>query len=184
MECLVFLLVVMTLFFVFLYKRQIIYVFTYSKFNAMAYEPTTIANYFIQEKSSLGKLTPMKVIKLTYLSYSWYLALSKGELSLLNEKPQAWKYGPVFSSLYDRLKKNGKLEIQSKLPTHNEEVITNEISLFLDKIWGKYGKFTGVELSAMTHADGTPWDESYIPSMNNIISDDMILKHYSPKLTN
>jgi uncharacterized phage-associated protein len=147
----------------------------------MAYEPTTIANYFIQEKSSLGKLTPMKIIKLTYLSYSWYLALTKGESSLLNEKPRAWKYGPVFNSLYNGLKKNGKLEIQSKLPTCNEEVLTDEIVLFLDKIWSKYGEFTGVQLSSMTHADGTPWSDSYVNNENNIISDDMILNHYLPK---
>ena len=49
----------------------------------MAYNPTTVANYFIKNYKS-GDMTPMKVIKLTYLSYCWYLALTKSE-RLLNE---------------------------------------------------------------------------------------------------
>ena len=62
----------------------------------MAYNPTTVANYFIKNYKS-GDMTPMKVIKLTYLSYCWYLALTKSE-RLLNEKAVAWDFGPVFPS--------------------------------------------------------------------------------------
>ena len=33
----------------------------------MSYSPTTIANYFIEKHSKDGELTPMKLLKLTFL---------------------------------------------------------------------------------------------------------------------
>lgn len=148
----------------------------------MKYNPVTVANYFIQEKGKLGKLTPMKLIKLTYLAYSWYLALNNGNQTLINEKPQAWDYGPVFPSLYDSLKRFGRTEIDSILPYENEEVIESVDAEFLNKIWSLYGKYNGVQLSAMTHSEGTPWRKVYKRGCNSIIPDDDILAHYQPKL--
>ena len=29
---------------------------------------------------------------------------------------------------------------------------------FLDRIWDVYGKYTGIQLSNMTHQENTPWD--------------------------
>lgn len=148
----------------------------------MKYNPVTVANYFIQEKGKLGKLTPMKLIKLTYLAYGWYLALNNGNQTLINEKPQAWDYGPVFPSLYDSLKRFGRTEIDSILPYENEEVIESVDAKFLNKIWSLYGKYDGVQLSAMTHSEGTPWRKVYKRGCNYIIPDDAILAHYQPKL--
>lgn len=58
------------------------------------YNPITIANYFIKKYQEDDKLTPMKLIKLTYIAYGWYLALRNGE-KLVSEKPQAWDLGPI-----------------------------------------------------------------------------------------
>lgn len=148
----------------------------------MAYSPTTIANYFIQEKSKFGKLTSMKLIKLVYLAYSWYITLTDGEERLTVEKSQAWKYGPVFPSLYNIIKKEGKIDIEKPLPNDKEEVISQEDSEFLNKIWDLYGKYDGVQLSAMTHAEGTPWREVYCRDCNSEIPDESIIRHYKPRL--
>ncbi|TXK74611.1 DUF4065 domain-containing protein [Mesonia sp. K4-1] len=148
----------------------------------MAYSPTTIANYFIQEKAKFGKLTSMKLIKLVYLAYSWYITLNGKNKPLTLEKAQAWKYGPVFPSLYKVIKREGKINVSEPLPNDKEETISKEDSEFLEKIWDLYGKYNGVELSAMTHAEGTPWREVYCRDCNSEIPDDSIIDHYSPKL--
>lgn len=148
----------------------------------MTYSPITIANYFIQEKGKYGKLTPMKLIKLTYLAYGWYLALKDGEERLISEKPEAWDYGPVFPTLYQSLKKYGRTEIDSILSYDKDEVIDTADSEFLNKIWSMYGKYNGVQLSAMTHSDDTPWKANYTKGCNYQISDEAILEHYRPKL--
>ncbi len=157
-------------------------VFIQTNKNIMAYSPTTIANYFIQEKTKFGKLTSMKLIKLVYLSYAWYITLKGKENPLTNEKAQAWKYGPVFPSLYKVIKSEGKIEVEKSLPNNIEEVISKEDSEFLEKIWDLYGKYDGVELSAMTHAEGTPWRKVYCRDCNSEIPDDLIISHYEPRL--
>lgn len=150
--------------------------------NIMAYNPTTIANYFIQEKTKFGKLTSMKLIKMVYLSYAWYITLKGKENPLTNEKAQAWKYGPVFPSLYKVIKSEGKVEVEKPLRNTTEEVISKEDAEFLEKIWDLYGKYNGVQLSAMTHAEGTPWREVYCRDCNSEIPDDLIISHYEPRL--
>lgn len=148
--------------------------------NTMAYSPTTIANYFIKNHKS-NNMTPMKVIKLTYLSYCWYLALTKTK-KLLNEKAVAWDFGPVFPSLYQSIKYYGKSSIQREIPTHTKEEIQTEDIEFLDRIWLMYGKYDGVYLSALTHKMETPWQKVYCRGCNSEINDEDILEHYSSML--
>lgn len=150
--------------------------------NVMAYSSTTVANYFIRNYSKYGDLTPMKVIKMTYLAYSWYLALADGEKRLIEEKLEAWDYGPVFPNLYQNLKNYGKTKINEPIPSSKEEIVDIEDAKFLDKIWSMYGKFDGVQLSAITHSQDTPWQKSYCYGCNSEIIDDKILEHYKPKL--
>jgi uncharacterized phage-associated protein len=154
------------------------------KQTVMSYSPTTVANYFIEKHSKDGELTPMKLLKLTYIAYGWYLAVTEKAKKLLNEQPVAWDYGPVFPSLYGNLKRVGDLKVKDKLPNQSlGEKITSEDEKFLEKIWSIYGKFDGVYLSALTHQEGTPWKEVYCPGCNSILNDDSIYEHYKSKLT-
>jgi uncharacterized phage-associated protein len=150
--------------------------------NNMSYSSTTIANYFVRNYSKYGDLTPMKLIKMTYLAYSWYLALTNGEKKLIQERLEAWDYGPVFPKLYQNIKNFGKIKINDTIPSNTEEIIDVDDAKFLDKIWSMYGKFDGVQLSAMTHTENTPWKNSYCYGCNSEIEDEKILDHYLPKL--
>ncbi|SFQ59112.1 Panacea domain-containing protein [Flavobacterium akiainvivens] len=143
------------------------------------YNPATIANYFIKKHQEDGTLTPMKLIKLTYIAYGWYLALRDGK-HLVSEKPQAWDLGPVMPTLYHNLKKYGKEKVTEPIVENKakSEVITDEDAYFLDFIWERYGNYNGVKLSAITHTDGTPWTEVYPKGTNLEIPDDLIEKHY------
>lgn len=149
----------------------------------MSYSPTTIANYFIEKHSKDGELTPMKLLKLTYIAYGWYLAVTNGEKKLLNEQPVAWDLGPVFPSLYSNIKKSyEKWKITKKIPVSFSENIDEQDKTFLNRIWDLYGKHDGEYLSALTHEEGTPWSEVYCKGCNSILTDESILKHYSSKL--
>ena len=146
------------------------------------YNPSTIANYFIKNYSSKGELTPMKIIKLVYISYAWYLTLTEG-VKLTKELPQAWDYGPVFPSLYQSLKKYGKTQIKDTIPNGDRwEKIKDSDKPFLDKMWSMYGSYGGVYLSAITHTNNSPWDIARKNGFNNNIEDSDIIEHYSPKL--
>ena len=149
----------------------------------MSYNLTTIANYFIKKYSDKGNLTPMKLIKLTYISYGWYLALTDKTERLTDELPLAWDFGPVFPSLYESLKGYGGSVIKEKIPNRvDDDTITADDKKFLDKIWNLYGRYDGVYLSALTHMEGTPWKKVYSKGANAVISDDDIYKHYKEKL--
>lgn len=149
----------------------------------MSYKPTTIANYFIKEYASGDMtMTPMKIIKLTYISYCWYLALTGMKDRLIDEKPQAWDFGPVFPSLYTSLKQYGKLTVKKPIPSAVSETISDEDKAFLNKMWDMYGRYDGVYLSALTHKANTPWKNVYQRGQNNLINDEDIYNHYSKML--
>src|ERR1700712_2499331 len=111
-----------------------------------------ISNYFINKANSTGEiLTPMKLLKLSYLAHGWYLGLNDGN-ALMPEYAQAWKYGPVIQTVYDGFKeyKGGQIMSMGFDPnTSSYPTVTNpEIIPFLDKIWEVYGKYDGLKLSA------------------------------------
>src|SRR5882724_82988 len=81
----------------------------------------SIANYFIKKARESGaEMTPMKLIKLVYISYGWYLAFANKPL--INEKVQAWKYGPVVPSVYQEFKKfyKGQIDLMYVDPLSGE----------------------------------------------------------------
>src|SRR5271154_4906780 len=72
----------------------------------MAYNAKQIATEFIQLANADGKkLTPMQLQKLVYFAYGWYLAIT-GE-RLIDERVEAWQWGPVIPSLYSAFREYG-----------------------------------------------------------------------------
>lgn len=149
-----------------------------------------VANYFIRLSTRTGKeLTPMKLIKLVYISHGWSLGLLDKEL--IDEAVQAWKYGPVIESVYNNFKNYGTRQITEMLRSDddtNPYALADEASWpLLDKIWEVYGEYSGLELSAMTHEPGTPWDITWNQlggkdRRSAIIPSDLIKEHYKEKI--
>ncbi|QFS59785.1 MULTISPECIES: Panacea domain-containing protein [Pantoea] len=138
----------------------------------MAYSANAVANAFI-ERAKQGKipdLTPMKVQKLLFYTQSWFLKLYGGK-PLIDDSFARWRHGPVITSLYHELKNYGYHTVTSKLTRavpspdgHGLRLITPEVDPndktaveLIDRITEVYGKFSGTQLSAMTHAQGTAW---------------------------
>lgn len=150
------------------------------------YPPIAVANYFIQKSLDTGiEVTPMKLLKLVYISHGWSLGLLNEPL--INEAVEAWTYGPVIPSLYRQLKEYGRGRVTKLLsffqwgnllkgfasPTIPEaDTRTRDL---LENVWNAYGDKSGLYLSAITHKPATPWS---VTPPNGIIAQDIIKEHY------
>ena len=151
------------------------------------YDPITIANFFINQSLADGyQLTPMKLVKLTYIAHGWHLAFK--EKPLLSEGVQAWKFGPVVPTVYHTYKEFGRNQIPRLKPVISifDQPIRDDSDEWkiLKGVWNNYKHLTGANLSTMTHQSGTPWDtitkqhKGHPLPHNLIIPNDMIQKHY------
>ena len=64
-----------------------------------------------------------------------------------------------------------------------------ETQKFLYSVWDKYKKYSGTQLSVLTHAHKSPWIETVKPfiqkgylTSNPIIKNDLIKRYYKEKL--
>ena len=158
----------------------------------MSYSAKAIANYFLS-LAKKKRLNPLKLQKLIYFAHGWHLAIF--DKALVNETVEAWEFGPVIDSIYEEFKEFGKEPINRPAfefeepvglyPPRIFETNTKTTSL-LRKIWNAYGKFTGIQLSNMTHEDETPWKRIYdehegdLPLHKDI--SDLEIKNYFSKI--
>ncbi len=95
---------------------------------------------------------------------------------------RAWKYGPVIPTLYRSMKAYGSDPVTQLLPELGEgerdQISDQEVDL-IGQVFRIYGRMTGIQLSALTHQNGTPWAMCWNPDIwNNPISNDLIAEHY------
>lgn len=153
-----------------------------------------IANEFLRKPGAVGRLTQMQLLKLAYIAHGWNLAVN-GQ-PLLAEPVRAWDYGPVVPDLYDHIKFYGTTPITRQITNadseafrffgnKNQEGVPYEAALspaehdVIDRVWNRYGGYSGYKLSDLTHKPGTPWFQTYFgEGKNAIIPDDRIRTHY------
>ncbi len=158
------------------------------------YDVRAIGNWFLDRAEQDGEhLTAMKLQKLAYVAHGWYLALA-GE-PLVHDAVEAWKWGPVFRSLYREFRDYGSHPIRTRATAFDgANLEEREISIrdyhgpeqmneFLESVWNVYGKYTAGQLSDITHQSGTPWHQMYTKMGNQIqpftvIPNDVIAEHY------
>lgn len=144
------------------------------------YSAKTIANAFLDISSEHEKqLTNMKLQKLVYFAHGWSLALDNGPL--IHEAVKAWNFGPVIPPLYNVLRKYGNGVVKDKIEGINEEIekITQPL---IKRIWEVYNRFTGIQLSAMTHRKNSAWDITYGKEPFSIIDNKLIAEEFKKKL--
>jgi uncharacterized phage-associated protein len=143
------------------------------------YDVFSIADAILKIAKAKGHaLTPMKLIKLTYIAHGWALAVL--DRDLFGNKIEAWQYGPVIPDLYHATKKYGKNEIPLSIVGDSNIISLDQDTVdFLKDVYGKYGNFSAIHLSNLTHQSGTPWDLVYKEGVRRIeIPDDIIRDHY------
>ncbi|RRT96759.1 type II toxin-antitoxin system antitoxin SocA domain-containing protein [Stenotrophomonas sp. 278] len=143
------------------------------------YDVLTVADAILKIAKAQGKsLTPMQLVKLTYIAHGWSLGL-RGK-DLFANRIEAWQYGPVIPDLYHATKSYGRdpIPLGAIGPTH-EIAVSPEDQAFLSDVFNKYGHLDGIALSYLTHRAGTPWTQVYDSRFRGIeIPDELIAQHY------
>jgi uncharacterized phage-associated protein len=152
--------------------------------------PSDIAKYFLLRSENDGELiSPLKMQKLVYYAYAWYLVTTKHKL--FDEQIEAWANGPVIPSLYRELKKYGAMPINAEEYANStsqvavDDLITKltpQTRKILDDVYEQYQTMTAFELVVLTHQE-KPWAEArkgLFPeeTANRPIADQHIFEQY------
>ncbi len=131
----------------------------------MSYPSGSVANYFLAKGLEEGiKISPLKLQKLVYYAHGWQLATVNEPL--IDEPIYAWPYGPVIPSLYYEFREFGNepiTEVASEIDDANGVLVPYVIPKnsrdlgVLQSVWDGYKGFSAVQLSNMTHREGSPW---------------------------
>ena len=155
------------------------------------YSSVAIANRFLRfAEADDVPVDAMKLQKLVYIAHGWHLGYT-GE-PLCSELVQAWRWGPVFADLYFAVRRWGNSKITEPVLDFWDEVavppVPNDDSFaarLIEAVWKMYRRYNGVELSELTHQDGTPWSDIISEQRKrwySEIPDALIANHYSSKL--
>lgn len=158
--------------------------------------PVLVADYFIA--NAHNPLTPLQVIKMTYIAHGYSLAIL--DEPLVEEAVEAWRYGPVLPSVYHVAKRYGGDKITQLLysgtRTDDREGVADARKFFrsripsrqrtiLDVVLDVYGEFNGRQLTNMTHVVGSPWDQYYREGVaGRQIPNGTIKEHYKGLIDN
>ena len=118
------------------------------------YNAIDVAKYFV----NLNKeFTELQIQKLVYYSYVWYIVKfndNKNNIvnKLFDERPRAWKYGPVFISINEQMKFcNKSLLCRAYLKANEVNTkFDDKAEMILSLVYEFYGKYSGNRLSDMT----------------------------------
>lgn len=164
----------------------------------MRINPSITANYFLQRgKDGDIPITLMKLLKLVFIAHGWVLAVLDDEFGVMDGEPvQAWKHGPVVPSLYYEFKRWHEMPIRdcwsemtlSELDTGfiaqpiflETSEIKNDVRLreILGFVWEAYKDFSAWGLSAVTHKEGTPWQQVYKEGARGLVIGNDIIKSF------
>jgi len=159
----------------------------------MPESPLAIANYFIKLAHDTGGVVDaMKLQKLVYFAHGWHLAITGKPL--LNERVEAWKYGPVVPSLYQDFKRQGRDAIDfpgfrfvDGRRAAPPMVSADQTRKLLDRVWEVYGHYDSVKLANMSHAQNGPWhrvweDETMKGEIHGVDISDIVIQRYFQEL--
>lgn len=153
------------------------------------YSPAYVGNAFIY-RASQGKrrLTHLQLQKLVFFFHGWSLAIH-GQSSV-NERPEAWPYGPAFDSLYHQLKQHGGERVEYMLmmcrqtgerktliPSPEETGFWD----FLNQVWHAYGRFSPGQLSDLAREKDGPWQVAR-DSKQGWLDDGVVAAHFQAKM--
>ena len=145
---------------------------------AHLHDARAIANVLIEKGQRDGRLfDPLQIAKLVYLCHSWMLGLhGRG---LIRQNIYAWQYGPVVPRLYHSLKKYKSAPVTEPIKGIESADLDRPERDIIEQVYGIYGDFTGIQLSHITHEDGTPWDITWsTKGRDSVIPDELIKQHY------
>jgi uncharacterized phage-associated protein len=128
----------------------------------VAYDARTVANEFLRVARGSGRsLTNMQLQKLVYIAHGYTLAILHDPL--IRQTVEAWRYGPVIKDLYKTLQKYGAGLVTEFIPQPSEALSETHRAI-VATVEEAYSRFSGPQLSTLTHKAGTPWADNYDPN--------------------
>ena len=121
------------------------------------YDSTVVAKYLLALAYKKGiVLNVTKVQKLLFIAYGYFLA--RHNHVLLNEKPKAWPFGPVFPKTRKEVDFSKVIDVSDgDLSQISADLTVTEA---LNKIIDTYADFSATQLSDWSHMPGSPWDKT------------------------
>jgi uncharacterized phage-associated protein len=128
------------------------------------YTPLMIANAIAEENPV--RFDSLQMIKLVQMVQGWGLAV---KMDVCVELPVCWQHGPVHVSLRETYRGLHMLDRPIQGPVCPAEGTAVPIVPTSDhrarhlirRIVELYGDFTGLQMSSIMHAAGTPWHDAY-----------------------
>ncbi len=136
-----------------------------------------VASQILWIANQIGRrLTPMQVLKLSYISHGWTLGLC--EKPLFSDDAEAWKYGPVVPKVYHKYKRFGYSQVLVRFKDRRD-LFDEKPYAIINRVMDEYGMYDGLYLSALTHRPDSPWDMTIKKyGENAIIPNEMIMNYY------
>lgn len=109
-------------------------------------------------------VTPMKLQKLLYFAHREYL--KKTGQPLFNERFEPWPYGPVLPSVYEEFKSfhADPITMFAKNADGSASLLSEKgvpaACQAINTVWLRYKPYSGIELSQMTHREGSAWHKA------------------------
>ena len=122
------------------------------------HDPRNLANKIIEAGNKRDDpFSHLQIQKLMYYCHGWMLALY--DRPLIDQDFEAWRYGPVEPTVYYSLSQHRSSPIRGLIPIYEGDnlPLDNDEQVVLNGVLRVYGDYSGMELSAKTHASGTPW---------------------------
>ena len=149
----------------------------------MSHDARAVANEMIRKGvEESNSLTPLQVIKLTYLCQAWMLGMFSRRM--FYQDIEAWNYGPVIADVYHGVKKYGDRTVRKAIKATPADFDADEKHI-LDQVYRVYGGWTGIKLSQLTHVPESPWYQTKKTNplgRNAKIPEELIQDYYARKL--
>ncbi len=136
-----------------------------------------IAHEILRQNSARGRqTTTLQIIKLVYLAHGWNLAFF--DEPLISDPVKAWRYGPVIPDLYHAVKhfRGSPIDFDFFSNVAKATRIPESQQQIMNEVMRVYGELDGLQLSTLTHKEGTPWAKT---PPTNVISNEVIKEHFS-----
>lgn len=147
----------------------------------MAVHPLTAAK-------AVGRLrnwsaTNLEINKLLYIAHMLLLGRSGGGQPLVTENFQAWDYGPVLPSVYQKAKIFGNNHVEDIFQFYPDLSVGPELEVISETVNMLANKTPG-ELVAISHWENGAWANHYRPGAKGIvIPNGEILAEYRRRTT-
>jgi len=152
--------------------------------------------YLINHFAYRGEpLTHKKMQKILYYVQAWHLVYFNGDI-IFDEKPQAWRHGPVYPSIYVKYRDCGFEHIMPKTDISLDDLelqiskfnLTEKQREYLKDVLNYYGSKNAIELEILSHSE-SPWLNArkglaFLDKCNNEISFNDMQTYYSSLQSN